>query len=250
MILTIARRELGALFLSPLAWTVLAVVQLLLAYAFLAQVDGYQQLQGSLAGMVGAPGVTDLVVAPLFRSAANLALMVTPLLTMRLIAEERRNRTLVLLYSAPISTSQLVLGKYLGMLIFLAILVALIAAMPLSLLIVTPLDLGKLGAGVVGLYLLLAAFAAAGLWVSSLTAYPTEAAVSSFGLLLMLWILDWVGDVPERADPLFRYLSLLRHHEALIEGELVRSDLIYFLLFIATFLLLSIRTLEADRLRH
>jgi ABC-2 type transport system permease protein len=250
MIFTIAARELRSLFLSPLAWSVLAVVQFILAYLFLAQVDNFMTLQPQLAGLEGAPGVTDLVAAPLFGDAAIVLLLVVPLITMRILSEERRNGTLSLLFSAPVSMTEIVLGKYLGVLGFFFILLAMLLLMPLSLLAGTPLDLGKLAAGVLGLALLLAAFSAAGLYMSSLTQQPTVAAISTFGLLLLLWIIDWAGKGGTEVSGLLQYLSLLRHYESLLRGLVHSSDILYYLLFVVTFLGLSIRRLDADRLSH
>jgi ABC-2 type transport system permease protein len=250
MIFTIAARELKSLFLSPLAWAVLAVVQFLLAYLFLAQVDNFMALQPRLAALEGAPGVTDLIVAPLLGDAAVVLLLVTPLITMRIFSEERRNGTLSLLFSAPVSMTEIVLGKYLGVLGFFLILLAMVAAMPLSLLAGTPLDLGKFGAGLLGLGLQLAAFSAAGLYLSALTEQPTVAAVSTFGLLLLLWIIDWAGNSGVQVSGLLHYLSLLRHYESLLKGLFNSADIIYYLLFILGFVGLSIRRLDAYRLSH
>ncbi|HEY9150422.1 MAG TPA: ABC transporter permease subunit [Gammaproteobacteria bacterium] len=250
MIFTIAARELRSLFLSPLAWSVLAVVQFILAYLFLAQVDNFMTLQPQLVGLEGAPGVTDLIAAPLLGDAAIVLLLVTPLITMRILSEERRNGTLSLLFSAPVSMTEIVLGKYLGLLGFFFILLAMLVAMPLSLLAGTPLDLGKLAAGVLGLGLLLAAFCAAGLYLSSLTEQPTVAAISTFGLLLLLWIIDWAGKGGDEVSGLLHYLSLLRHYEPLLRGLVHSTDVLYYLLFIIIFLGLSIRRLDADRLSH
>jgi len=118
MIITIAARELRSLFLSPLAWSVLAVVQFILAYLFLSQIDTFLVWQPRLAAIEGAPGISDIVIAPLFADAAIVLLLVTPLLTMRVLSEERRNRTLSLLFSAPVSMTEIILGKYLGVLAF------------------------------------------------------------------------------------------------------------------------------------
>ncbi len=250
MIWVIAGRELRSLFLSPLAWSVLAVVTAILAYLFLAQVDLYLTLQPRLAAMPGAPGVTEVIVAPLLGNAAVILLLVIPLLTMRLIAEERRNQTLPLLFSAPVTMTQIVLGKYLGILGFLAVVLALVALMPLSLLVGGDLDWGLMASGFMALALLLGAFASAGLYMSALTRQPTVAAVSGFGLLLLLWIIDWGAQGEDGGSPVLAYLSILRHYESLLQGVFKSSDVIYYLLFIATFLILSIRRLDADRLPH
>lgn len=249
MMFAIAARELRGLFLSPLAWTLLAVVQGLLAWIFLLLVDDFRNVQGRLIGLENAPGVTDLVAAPLFRVAAWCLLVLTPLLTMRLFSEERRSRTLDLLLSAPVGTSAIVFGKYLGVLAFLCGATALIAAMPLSLALGASLDFGKLLAGLLGLSLLVASFAAAGLYMSTLTAQPVVAAVSTLGLLLFLCIVDAANLGRETAGSLFGYLSLLRHYDALLLGLFDSADVAYYLLFVAAFLGLAIRRLDDGRLR-
>jgi len=194
--------------------------------------------------------VTDVVVAPLFGNAAVVLLLVAPLITMRVLSEEKRNRTLTLLMSAPVSMSEIVLGKYLGVLGFFAALLGLLALMPLSLFAGTSLDVGKLLSGLLGLSLLVGAFAAAGLYMSSLTEQPTIAAVSSFGLLLLLWIINWAGSSGEQVSGVLSYLSLVQHYDSLLKGLFNSADVAYYLLFILTFLVLSIQRLDANRLPH
>ena len=249
MTLAIAARELRGLFLSPLAWTLLAVTQALLAWIFIILVNDFQSAQGRLAGLEHAPGVTDLVTAPLFRVAAWALLLLTPLLTMRSFSEERRTGTLDLLLSAPVSASQIVLGKYLGVLAFLLGVVALTALMPLVLATGAALDGGKLLTGLLGLGLLAASFAAAGLYLSSLTMQPLIAAAATFGLLLAFWIVDTIGTGQGVASQLFGYLSLPRHNDALLLGLVRSEDVAYYLLFSATFLGLAIRRLDSLRLQ-
>ena len=248
MIFTIAVRELKNLFLSPLAWAIMAVLQLILAYLFLSQLDTFMLLQPRLAGIEGAPGVTDIVVAPLLQTTGFLLLLVAPAITMRVFSDERRNRTLSLLLSAPVSMTDIVLGKFLGITLFFLILLALLAAMPLSLYAGTTLDAGKLAAGLLGLVLLLAAIAAIGVFMSSLTEQPVVAAISTLGLLMMLWIIDWSGGSGEDTTDLLPYLSLKTHFESFLKGLFSTADVAYYLLLIATFLLLGIRRLDQQRL--
>jgi ABC-2 type transport system permease protein len=246
IVMAIAGRELRALFLSPLAWTLLAVIQLLLGYMFVTQIDLFLQLQPRLAGIPEAPGVTEIIVAPLLGNAALVLLLVVPLLTMRLLADEVRNRTLPLLFSAPLSMAEIVLGKYLGALGFIVVLISLIALMPLSLLSGGTLDAGMLCAGLLGLFLLLAAFTAIGLFMSALTGQPAVAAIATFGALLMLWIIDWSGD----GSGVLAWLSMVRHYETLLRGVFSSADVIYYLIVIGTFLALSVRRLDSWRLQH
>jgi ABC-2 type transport system permease protein len=255
MIFTIAAKELKALFASPLAWIVLTVMQIIMAYGFLKRLDDFLQIQSQLAQMPSPPGVTELVAAPVFATLAMVLLFAVPLLAMRLIAEERRNQTMTLLTSAPVSTAQIVLGKFLGMLLFLALVIALTVMMPLSLATGTRLDYGLLASLSIGLVLLAAGFAAVSLYVSCLTTHPMAAALGAFGALLaMLWMGETVGDslrtrgwhVPAA---LVQVLSPLRNFEPFGKGLVDTFALACSLLLVALFLALAVRQLEAARLR-
>jgi ABC-2 type transport system permease protein len=248
LIFTIAAREFKSLFLSPLAWTVLAVLQCLLAYTFLTQVETFTAIQPKLAAIEGAPGLADIVVTPLYGNAGIILLLVTPLLTMRVICEERRNKTLALLLSAPVSSAEIIIGKYLGLLGLMLLVVFLVTLMPLSLLAGGALDLGKLAANLLALLLLVFAFTAAGLFMSTLAGHPTVAAMGTFGILLLLWILDWTTGMRDQRSELFEYLSILRHFQNLQSGLISSADVGYFLLFAASFIVLSIRVLDNGRL--
>lgn len=250
MTAAIAARELRSLFLSPLAWVILAVVVFILAYAFLVQVQVFTEIQPRLAGLPSAPGVTEIVAAPLFEFAAMMLLLVAPLLTHRAIAAERRAGTLVLLQSAPVSSTQIVLGKYLGLLAFFALLALLVAAMPASLALGTVPDWGHLGACVLTLILLLSAFVAMGVFISSAVEEPIAAAMITFGALLLLKIIDWSTEVATetRTGVLMRYLSMSRHYEPLLAGRFASSDVLYFVILTLVCLALAIWRLDADRL--
>ena len=246
MIFTIARHELRRLFLSPLAWIILAVVEFILAWMFLQHIESFLTIQSQLLGMSGEYGLTEAVVSPLFGNTAFVLLLVVPLVSMRLVTEERRNKTLPLLFSAPLSMTEIVLGKYLGLYAFLLIQLLLITLMPLSLLAGGGLDFGLFASGLLGLALLTGGFAAVGLFMSTLTQHQTVAAVSTFGTLLIFWLLDWARSGTGAGA--LAYLSLLNHTEPFLKGLFDTRDVVYHLLFIGTFLALSVRRLDMDRL--
>jgi ABC-2 type transport system permease protein len=248
MILTIALRELKNLFLSPLAWSILAVLQLIMAWLFLSQIEVFSLVQPRLAGIEGAPGVTDFVVVPILQTTGFILLLISPALTMRVFSDEKRNRTLTLLLSAPVSMTDIVLGKFLGITLFFLLLLAMLMLMPLSLYAGTALDTGKLLAGMLGLALLLMTFAAVGVFMSSITEQPVVAAISTFGLLLLLWIIDWSGGENEKVTGLFHYLSIQTHLDSFLKGLVSTTDVAYYLLLTLAFLLLSIRRLDQQRL--
>ena len=246
---TIASRELRSFFLSPLAWVILGVVQFILAWVFAGLMSWFLQpeLHSQLANHPEAPGVTDLVVSNLFDWMGIVLLLLTPLLTMRLISEERHNKTLPLLLSAPLSMTSIVLGKYLGIMGFFLIMVAITLLMPLSLLLGGTLDFGQMASGILGVILLLGAFSAIGLYVSTLTAQPTIAGITTFGVLLLLWIIDWMAQ-PGEESPLFTYLSITNHYQSLLKGIFNSQDVAYYVLVIILFLSLSIHRLDAERI--
>jgi ABC-2 type transport system permease protein len=244
----IAARELRSLFLSPLAWSILGAVQVICGWFFALQVYLFVQpnVQADLAMNPDAPGLTAMVVAFLFDWIGIVLLLVLPLLTMRLISEERRNNTLPLLLSAPISMTSIILGKFLGMMGFFLILLAMLMLMPLSLLFGGSLDFGQIASGLLGAILFLGALTALGLYISTLTAQPTVAAFSTFAAFLLLWMFDWAEGVGEQ-NSVLSYLAITKHYQPLIKGLFSTTDIIYYVLFIALFLILSIKRLDSDR---
>lgn len=247
MILIITRKELKILFGSPLAWILLALVQLVLAWIFLVHLDTFLQIQPQLMTIANPPGATETIIAPVFAMAAVVLLMITPLLTARLIAEERRNHTMTFLISAPISMIDIVLGKFLSLMIFFSVAIALVVTLSMSLLVGGALDLGLLLSNVAGLFLITACFASLGLYFSCLSAHPSIAAAGALGTLLILWVLDIAAG--NDSDSVTRDFSLLAHYENFNRGMIDTFDLAYFSLFILIFLVLSVRRLDKERLR-
>jgi ABC-2 type transport system permease protein len=255
MVFTIAGKELKALFASPLAWVMLTMMQIILGYTFLKRLDDFLQIQPRLAQMPSPPGVTELVAAPVFAAAALVLLFAVPLLAMRLIAEERRNQTMVFLTSAPVSVTDIVAGKFLGLLAFLLLITGLIVLMPLALAGGTRLDYGLLAGLAGGLMLLAASFAAVSLYVSCLTVHPMIAAIGAFGALLAMVMAGDTAAEGLRARgwhvpaALAQVLSPIRNFEPLGKGMIDTYAIACSLLLTLLFLALAVRRLEAMRLR-
>ncbi|MCK5917640.1 MAG: ABC transporter permease [Cocleimonas sp.] len=240
--------EFKRLFNSPLAWSILAILQFILAMMFLLLVDDFiAGIQTEVVGQDVSIGVTDVVVSRIYLWAGVIMLAVLPILTMRCFAEERMNKTLPLLVSSPISFIQLVLGKYLALVLFILIIIIMVSLMPLSLFIGTELDYGRIATSALGLFLLLTSFAAAGLYISSLTTQPIIAAVTSFGLLLLLVVFYISGTSSTNASELFVYLSHISHFFSFMDGVLNSADIAYYLIFILLFLVLTVLHLDAQR---
>ncbi|MBY0499754.1 MAG: ABC transporter permease [Nitrosomonas sp.] len=245
MLATIIRKELSMMFISPLAWILLALIQLVFAGFFLMRLDAFLEIQSQLLQVINSPGITEVVISPSFVLAAIILLMITPILSMRLLAEERRNHTLTLLISAPVSIIDIVLGKFFSVLIFFALVIMLIIALSISLRIGGTLDLGLLLSNAIGLLLLTACFSALGLYISSLTAQPVIAAIGSLGMLLGLWMIDLIAN---ETDGWMHYISLLKYFRYFNQGLIDTLSIAYFILFIVTFLVLTIRHLDQERL--
>jgi gliding motility-associated transport system permease protein len=238
----IAANELRRLFKSPLAWVILAVVQFLLAIFFYLLLSQY--MQPASAGT----GLTEVVVSGMYQIAGVIMLLVSPLLTMRLITEERRLGTIKLLFSSPLSISELVLGKYVGITAFYCVMLFMISLMPASLLFGTQLDLGQIASGLIGVFLLMSSFASIGLFISSLTNSPAIAAISTFGVLFLLWIINIAGtNASEGTAAIFSYLSLLKHYNSLLNGAFNSADVMFYILVSVFFIVLSIWRLDAER---
>ncbi len=247
MIINIARKELKSLFASPMGWIILALLLFVFGTYFFQGVDQYFQVMSGSIRPEERQGVTEFVGQNLFGIASFVMLFAVPLLTMRLISEERRSQTLTFLFSAPLSLTEIVLGKFLGLMSFLTILIVFIVLMMVSLNIWADIDYGYVMANSLGIWLLVASFSALGIYVSSLTKQPIVAGIITFIALFALLILDkFLANTPNGA---MAYLSLMRHFQPFSRGLLDTSDFAYFLLFIITFLTLTVRRLDADRLR-
>jgi ABC-2 type transport system permease protein len=247
MSLVIARNELRRLFVQPLAWALLAAVLGVLAYFFLLTLQGFLVLMPKIAGNAAAPGVTDLVVLPLMRAIASVLLLVVPLLGMRAFAGDRA--ALPLLLTSGLSDARVVLGKYAGLMTFLAMLILISLAMPLSLEVGTALDLGRIVASAIGLVLFAATLAAIALWASAVSQQPAVAAGLALVLNLLLWMLDAGARYEGVTSDFVNYLALPTHLEPFLHGIVATVDVVYFVLLSAVALALTTRRLATSRVR-
>ena len=245
MILTIAHKEFRSLFATPSTWFILGGLQFVFAWFFLARLDAFLQVQSQFAQIANPPGATQSVASPLLGTVSFILMMLVPVFTMRLVAEERRNQTMVMLLAAPVTCSEIIVGKFAGMLLFLSLIVAASFIMVMTLALGTPLDFGLLVANALGLFLLAACYTALGLYFSTLTAQPIVAATSTLAALFGLWLIEMAGS---SAGTVLRVLSPTIHFQSFNAGLLLGKDFAYFLLFSAACLLLAIRRLHNTRI--
>ena len=246
MISAVCGRELRALFRSPLAWVLLCFVQFIVSYQFLTQVEIYQRLVGQLRQAQDAPGITEIIFTPVVHVAALLMLFVVPIVAMHALSGERRQGTLPLLYSAPLTSWQIVAGKFLGIGALLALLWLLIALLPLCLRWDGALDFGIYGAGLMALALLMAMYLAVGLMCSAFFTHATLAALSAFGILVTLWLSDWGGRFAQDSG-VFSQLSSDKQFSQLADGLLDSYAIAYFVILTGFALYAAKWRLDGDR---
>ncbi len=224
MIWTIARREILGFYATPVAWLLIAAAQAILAWLLFKQLEVYQQIQPQLTAAGSTLGINDLVIAPTYSTAALMLLVITPLLGMRSFADEMSSGRIRLLLSSSASAIDLVLGKWLGLVITLLPLIVLMLLMALALSLGSSVDIGKLITSTGALLLLLGMSAAVSVLTSTLTSQPAIAAVLAYALLLLLWIIE----SPDGQSG-FNMIAILPHIQPLFQGSLILSSLTYFL---------------------
>jgi ABC-2 type transport system permease protein len=247
--LLIAKQELKYLLHAPLAWTVLGVTLAVMAWIFLAQIEAFQQIAHELMNLPKSPGVTGFVITPLYSTASIILMMIIPLLAMNSFHRERWGGRMSLLAAAPVTSSNIVLGKFIGLAVFLALMLGLISLMPLSLKLGAPIDLNTVLINSFGLWLLLIAFTAITLYLGCVSKEPVITLSLSIGVLLLLWLVDWSSHTSMSESIAARYVSIMKHYQNLLKARINTSDLIYFISLIGLFLALSIRHLDNERER-
>jgi ABC-2 type transport system permease protein len=245
------KKELRLYFTSPVAYAV-GTIFLLIAGYFFYSIFAFFTMASMQAMMNPAMArelnVTDSVLRPLFSNLSVILLLIMPLLTMRLIAEERRAGTIELLLTYPIRDGAVLAGKYLAALALYAMMIGLTLAYPAMVAYFAQLEWGPLLTGYLGLLLMGAAFLAVGLFASSLTENQIVAAVITFGVLLMFWVIGWSADYAGGAfGRVLAHLSILEHNESFSRGVVDTKDVIYYVNFTALALFLTLRALESRR---
>lgn len=247
--LRIAKIELSSMFYSPVAWLVLVIFALLIGYDYANVFDGQlhgQSLGNNLWNVSSAIYNSWMtgILKPILR---NLYLYI-PLITMGLMSREYQSGSVKLLYSSPIKNSSIIFGKYLAMMCYGAALMSIIGLNVLfSWLTVENFQISMLLVGMLGIYLLILAYSAIGLFMSTLTAYQVVAAI---GTLAVLAVLNFIGDVGQSIDfvrDITFWLSIYGRSTSFIDGLLPSADVMYFLIVIGLFLALSIFKLNTEK---
>jgi ABC-2 type transport system permease protein len=233
-------KELKAYFTSWLAYAVLA------GWLFIA---GYTWLM--VLGAASSAG--NYFLAPVYQNFMVMLIFITPLLTMRLLAEEQREGTMEMLFTSPLTEWQVTLGKWIGALIFMSVMIALTLYIPLFSLRYGSIDVGPLWGGYLALFCVSAVALAYGLFCSSLTDSQVVAGFLTFGGLLLSWMFSWLaGNAASAQNPVLEFLmhaSIYSHFARMLQGALDTGDLVFFAGVTLFFLYATRQVLESRKWR-
>jgi len=191
----------------------------------------------------------QVVFRSFFEDLGFIFLLITPILTMRLLAEEKRSGTSELIFTYPLPDWAVILGKFLAALVVLATFLLFTVCYPVIFAFLTRMDWGQIASGYVGVLLLGGACLALGLFASSLTQNQIIAAISAFALLLLFWLIGAQQDVGSAPAQFLTAISLREHLPNLAKGVIDTKDLLFYLCFTYFFLFLTKRQLESRRWR-
>ncbi len=244
----IAHTELQTLFYSPIAWLILIVFTFQASMTFSnifidfarSQDLGYKLWSATLGTYSGMFG--------LFTVTQNYLYLYIPLLTMGVISREYSSGSIKLLYSSPLTNTQIILGKYLSMIIYALVMIgALMIFAVFSMATIEHVDIPAILSGLLGLYLLMCAYAAIGLFMSSVTSYQLVAAIGTFAILAVLNFINTVWQDIEFVRDITYWLSINGRANEFVGGLICSEDVLYFLIVISLFISLTIIRLQAVR---
>ncbi|WP_303179586.1 Gldg family protein [uncultured Butyricimonas sp.] len=248
VIFKIAKSELSMLFYSPVAWLILVIFTFQASMAFS---NLFSDLVVDQAIGNRLWDVTEKVFSSyrgLLSQVQQYLYLYIPLLTMGLMSKERNNGSIKLLFSSPITNTQIILGKYFAIMIYALVLIAILFVYAIfGMCTIKDMDVPYVLSGLFGLYLLTCAYAAIGLFMSNLTSYQVVAAMCTLGLLAVLNFIGGVGqDIPFLRDVTY-WLSIRGRSNELIGGLICSEDVLYFIIVVVLFLMLSILKLRGER---
>jgi ABC-2 type transport system permease protein len=250
-ILAIARKEWRGYFASPIGYVVIGLYALVFGFFYAVGLDYIVRMSMQGPGMGGGQvNVNQQMIRYVLMNLTVINLLVVPLITMRTYAEERRSGTIELLMTSPVTDLQIIVGKFLGaMMLYGAMLAITLVHMAILFVYASP-EWKPIVSGYLGLLLLGGCFVSLGLFFSSLTRNQIVAGMFTFAVLLLFWILDWVGSLaPPSVEKVVSYLSLTGHLEDFVRGIIDSQHVIYYLSFITFSLFITAKAVDSERWR-
>jgi ABC-2 type transport system permease protein len=256
---SVAARELRSLFVSPVAYGVLSLFSVLAGMFFILGVAAFdtwvrQLMQFQAFDQLQELNLNDQLITNFYDTMSVVLLFLVPGITMSVFVAEKTNGTQELLLTSPLTIWDIVLGKFLGAALFVAILVLMVAAFPALLFAYGDPELGKSASGLIGLLLVAWTYTAIGCFASSLTRSQVVSFLIAFVLLLCLLLLPAIADLGVIGDAEglgagLRWLSTGEHFQQLLKGLVDTRDLAYFAVVIGSMLLLTKAAVESVRWR-
>lgn len=249
---SIARRDFRAYFTSPVAYIVIALMLLVSGFMFQNILASFVQRQMTYHGfgMGKTPSLGEGVIQPFYGSINTVFLFLFPMITMRLIAEERKNETLPLILTAPVTLLEFILGKFFSSVLFVAVILGLSLIYPAILFYYGNPEIGPVIGANLGTLLMCSCYLSMGLLFSSMTENQLVAGALTFAGSLMSWIINWASQSTDSTTgAVLDYLSLTSHYTSFSQGLINTSDVIFFLSFISVGLFLTYKVLESLRWR-
>ena len=247
-ILAVFKKEIIITFSSPIFYAATFIFLVVSGYFFYTNAIMYT-IRSFQAGqnpfLAQSLNLSDFVVKPFFGDIAIVLLLMLPLLTMRSYAEEKKMGTIELLFTYPISDQAVLAGKFAAS-VFTLLIMLVGTLLPLILLeTFAHLDWGLIACGYIGILLLGASFIALGIFTSSLTENQIIAAVLSFGVFLLFWVIGWAKSFAgPTLGPILEHLSIVVHLDGFVKGLIDSRDLVFYLVFIFFWLFVTLRFLN------
>jgi ABC-2 type transport system permease protein len=250
-IIAIAQRELNAYFGSPIAYVLIGFFALLFGWFFYVPLAYFQQ-QSMQMGMnpMQTMNINQMLIGPTLMNTTVIMLFLFPLITMRTYAEEKRSGTIELLLTSPVTDVQIILGKFLGaMALYACMLAVSMIHMGVLFYFGNP-EWKPIVTGYLGLLMMGGCFLSLGLFISSLTKNQIVAAMATFAVFLMLWVINWIGTfVGPTTQAVLAHLSLTEHYDDFARGIIDTKHIIYYLSFMAFGLFLTAKSVDSERWR-
>jgi ABC-2 type transport system permease protein len=249
----IARRDFRSYFTSPIAYVLIGGFLAIMGFMFFFSLQSFneQNLQYQQYNMGKPLSITERIVGPLYGNMNVILLFIIPFITMRLFAEERKNQTLALLLTSPITLLDIILGKFLSSVMLVGVMLLLTFIYPAILFWTGNPDGGAILTCFLGTFLLACSLLSVGLLFSAMTENQIVAGAITFATSLLLWLISWgaYSAGPVWSDILM-HLSIINHFmNSFAQGMVSSVDVIYYLSFIFTGLFLTHRVLDSYRWR-
>jgi ABC-2 type transport system permease protein len=248
----ICRKELGSYFASPIAYLLLTMFGLIFGFFFWNALGFFviQGVQMQMRGSMFPMNINEQIIRPLLSNVSVVGVFFIPIITMRLFAEEKRTGTIELLATSPIHDLEIILGKWLAAIGLYCCLLLFTAVNFAFLFRFGNPDWKPLAVGYFGLLLQAGALLAIGTFISTLTRNQIIAGAATFGVCLLLWVLDWVSGYDSSTwARVLSYMSVITHFESFGRGVLDSKDAVFYISLIFLGLFFTARSLESLRWR-